>query len=90
LQRTTAGAGREEQRHLGTLYAEALHNSGAKPDDPLLIHSNINQVRGLFETWDDAALLRCFNKTGKGVLLESIELLFSGPGEKRAVSSPYE
>jgi N(2)-fixation sustaining protein CowN len=28
--------------------------SGPKPDDLLLIHSNINQVRELFETWKDA------------------------------------
>lgn len=29
--------------------------SGPKPDDLFLIHANINQVRELFETWDDAA-----------------------------------
>ena len=27
--------------------------SGPKPDDLFLIHSNINQVRELFETWQD-------------------------------------
>ncbi|MET0066673.1 MAG: N(2)-fixation sustaining protein CowN [Candidatus Thiodiazotropha sp.] len=27
--------------------------SGPKPDDLFLIHSNINQVRELFETWAD-------------------------------------
>jgi hypothetical protein len=27
--------------------------SGTKPDDLFLIHSNINQVRELFETWAD-------------------------------------
>ena len=27
--------------------------SGPKPDDLFLIHSNINQVRELFETWED-------------------------------------
>ncbi|MET0028407.1 MAG: N(2)-fixation sustaining protein CowN [Candidatus Thiodiazotropha sp.] len=27
--------------------------SGPKPDELFLIHSNINQVRELFETWDD-------------------------------------
>jgi N(2)-fixation sustaining protein CowN len=33
--------------------------SGPKPDDLFLIHSNINQVRELFETWgDDAAMQR--------------------------------
>jgi hypothetical protein len=29
--------------------------SGPKPDDLFLIHSNINQVRELFETWQDEA-----------------------------------
>jgi N(2)-fixation sustaining protein CowN len=28
-------------------------NSVSKPDDLFLIHSNINQVRELFETWND-------------------------------------
>jgi hypothetical protein len=28
--------------------------SGPRPDDLFLIHSNINQVRELFETWADA------------------------------------
>ena len=36
--------------------------SGPRPDDLFLIHSNINQVRELFETWHDnealALLLR--------------------------------
>lgn len=27
--------------------------SGPRPDDLFLIHSNINQVRELFETWQD-------------------------------------
>ncbi len=27
--------------------------SGPRPDDLFLIHSNINQVRELFETWED-------------------------------------
>jgi len=27
--------------------------SGARPDDLFLIHSSINQVRELFETWED-------------------------------------
>jgi hypothetical protein len=38
--------------------------SGPKPDDLFLIHSNINQVRDLFETWDDEAAM---------VLLEQLE-----------------
>ena len=31
--------------------------SGPKPDDLFLLHSNINQVRELFETWDDEAAM---------------------------------
>ena len=31
--------------------------SGPKPDDLFLIHCNINQVRELFETWDDQQAL---------------------------------
>jgi hypothetical protein len=31
--------------------------SGPKPDDLFLIHSNINQVRELFETWEDEAAM---------------------------------
>jgi len=31
--------------------------SGPKPDDLFLLHSNINQVRELLETWDDAAAM---------------------------------
>lgn len=31
--------------------------SGPRPDDLFLIHSNINQVRELFETWEDAEAL---------------------------------
>jgi hypothetical protein len=31
--------------------------SGPKPDALFLIHSNINQVRELFETWHDAEAL---------------------------------
>ena len=31
--------------------------SGPKPDDLFLIHSNINQVRELFESWDDEAAM---------------------------------
>ena len=31
--------------------------SGPRPDDLFLIHSNINQVRELFETWDDQQAL---------------------------------
>ena len=32
--------------------------SGPKPDDLFLIHSNINQVREFFETWEDEEALR--------------------------------
>jgi len=32
--------------------------SGPKPDDLLLIHSSINQVRELFETWEDEEALQ--------------------------------
>lgn len=31
--------------------------SGQQPDDLLLIHSNLGQIRELFETWDDEAAL---------------------------------
>ncbi|MDD5365281.1 MAG: N(2)-fixation sustaining protein CowN [Gallionellaceae bacterium] len=31
--------------------------SGPKPDELFLIHSNINQVRELFETWEDREAL---------------------------------
>jgi predicted SAM-dependent methyltransferase len=31
--------------------------SGPQPDNLLLIHSNINQVRELFETWNDEEAL---------------------------------
>ena len=31
--------------------------SGPKPDDLFLIHSNINQIRDLFETSGDAAAM---------------------------------
>ncbi len=31
--------------------------SGPRPDDLFLIHSNINQVRELFETWEDEAAM---------------------------------
>ncbi len=32
--------------------------SGPRPDDLFLIHANINQVRELFETWNDQAALQ--------------------------------
>ncbi|MDR3394344.1 MAG: N(2)-fixation sustaining protein CowN [Parasulfuritortus sp.] len=32
--------------------------SGPRPDDLFLIHSNINQVRELFETWEDESAMR--------------------------------
>jgi hypothetical protein len=32
--------------------------SGPKPDDLFLLHSHINQVRELFETWADEEALR--------------------------------
>lgn len=38
--------------------------SGPKPDNLFLIHSNINQIRELFETWDDQPAL---------ILLEQVE-----------------
>lgn len=31
--------------------------SGPKPDDLFLLHANINQVRELFEAWDDEAAM---------------------------------
>jgi hypothetical protein len=31
--------------------------SGPKPDDLFLLHANINQVRELFETWEDEAAM---------------------------------
>jgi hypothetical protein len=37
-------------------------SSGPKPDDLFLIHSNINQVRDLFEAWDDAAAMALLEK----------------------------
>jgi hypothetical protein len=35
---------------------------GLKQDDLLLIHSSIQQVRELFETWDDAEALRLLDQ----------------------------
>jgi len=35
-----------------------LGGSGPKPDDLFLIHSNLNQVRELFEKWDDNDALK--------------------------------
>lgn len=32
--------------------------SGPAPDDLFLIHSHLNQVRELFETWDDAEAMQ--------------------------------
>lgn len=32
--------------------------SGPRPDDLFLLHSNINQVRELFEAWDDEESMR--------------------------------
>lgn len=37
-------------------------NSVSKPDELFLIHSNINQVRELFETWQDEAALELLIK----------------------------
>lgn len=37
--------------------AKRAGTSGPKVDDLFLIHSNINQVRELFETWDDGEAL---------------------------------
>lgn len=37
-------------------------NSVSTPDDLFLIHSNINQLRELFETWDDAASMELLVK----------------------------
>ncbi len=44
---------------------KAEGGSGPKPDDLFLIHSNLNQIRDLFETWDDDEAL---------VLLDQIEM----------------
>jgi len=32
-------------------------HGGRKPDDLFLIHSHVNEIRELFETWDDADAL---------------------------------
>jgi N(2)-fixation sustaining protein CowN len=37
-------------------------NSVSRPDDLFLIHSHINQVRELFETWDDETSLALLEK----------------------------
>lgn len=44
---------------------KAEGGSGPKPDDLFLIHSNLNQIRELFETWEDEEAL---------VLLDQIEM----------------
>lgn len=36
--------------------------SGPRPDDLFLIHSNINQVRELFETWEDEEAMQLLVK----------------------------
>jgi hypothetical protein len=36
--------------------------SGPKPDDLFLIHSNLQEVRGLFETWDDGEALKLLDQ----------------------------
>lgn len=36
---------------------KAAGGSGPKPDDLFLIHSHLNQIRELFETWDDIEAL---------------------------------
>lgn len=37
-------------------------NSGPKPDDLFLIHSHVNQIRELFETWGDEDALKLLEK----------------------------
>ena len=39
--------------------------SGPKPDELLLIHSSINQVRELFETWQDEEAIKLLDKLEK-------------------------
>jgi hypothetical protein len=36
--------------------------SGPKPDDLFLIHSNIHQIRDLFETWNDEKALKLLDE----------------------------
>jgi N(2)-fixation sustaining protein CowN len=36
--------------------------SGPKPDDLFLIHSNIHQIRDLFETWEDEESLKLLDE----------------------------
>jgi N(2)-fixation sustaining protein CowN len=36
--------------------------SGPKSDDLFLIHSNLQEVRGLFETWDDTEALKLLDQ----------------------------
>lgn len=38
--------------------AKRSGGSGPKPDDLFLLHANINQVRELFETWQDAEAMQ--------------------------------
>jgi hypothetical protein len=36
---------------------KAAGGSGPRPDELFLIHSNLNQIRELFETWEDTEAL---------------------------------
>ena len=65
------GNARRVMAHIDRLIAQPAHNnafwdyfmkkraggSGPKPDDLFLIHSNINQIRDLFETCADEAAM---------------------------------
>ncbi len=41
---------------------KAAGGSGPKPDDLFLIHSNLNQIRELFETWEDNEALQLLDR----------------------------
>ena len=41
---------------------KAAGGSGPKPDDLFLIHSNLNQIRELFETWEDDEALQLLDR----------------------------
>ncbi len=41
---------------------KAEGGSGPKPDELFLIHSNLNQIRELFESWDDEQALQLLDQ----------------------------
>ena len=41
---------------------KAEGGSGPKPDELFLIHSNLNQIRELFETWEDNEALELLDR----------------------------